>query len=154
MQRVREGNAPDHGFLLVYKEPALHYSVAVIWPLAPFVLAWIMLDTMWLSVVFVFRDFKIWNVDNPKWTPEIIICAAMRTAEGIVIPCMRHCDGYSTMLRKRLRNTPCAEEGFLTSGNRFVNREEAYFIHRETVGKSADPNGYGKLQTLYSEDLY
>ena len=77
--------------------------------------------------------------------PEVIICAAILMPDGYIIRGHRHNDcihtaaGYARYLGVRP-----VEQGFLTSRNRFVGREEAYVIYRPTEG----------CRDLYSEDVY
>lgn len=44
-------------------------------------------------------------------------------------------------------------EGFITSKNRYVSREEGKKLQEKAGIKSADKNGY-RHKTLFSEDLY
>jgi len=77
--------------------------------------------------------------------PEVIICAAILMPDGYIIRGHRHNDCIHTAagIARYLGVRP-VEQGFLTSRNRFVGREEAYVIHRPTEGCS----------DLYSEDVY
>lgn len=93
---------------------------------------------------------------------EFIICSAViwkgRTWYG-----HRHFHCYKAMndelgwdlSRRQLNNyvQPDIEDGFVTSTGRFVGREEAQVIHKATVGKSHDDDGY-RGDGLFSEDLY
>lgn len=90
---------------------------------------------------------------------EIIICAAVRAKDGKIIPCWRHGNGVYT-----LHSIPGYEDerphgddqGFLTSKNRYVNREEAYRIFVESGAVSVDEEQHpmASRDELYSEDLY
>lgn len=96
---------------------------------------------------------------------EICICAAIRMPDGEVIRGHRH-DACYTVVRNRPVHSadPAvieasrmeivkAEQGFVTSRNRFVGREEAMEIQKRAGCKSAL---YGELRgdILFSEDLY
>ena len=94
---------------------------------------------------------------------EIIICAAVRIGErvwrghrhGDALGVMR--DELSwTMNRKQLiryLGKSDVEDGFITSKNRFVTREQARKLQDAAGIKSADKTGY-REGTLFSEDLY
>jgi len=89
-------------------------------------------------------------VDNE----EICICAAVKTKDGQVIRGHRHGDCYQTMIRMKLEASPLVEsQGFVTSKNRYVTREEGRILQDKAGIKSADPEGY-RGKTLFSEDLY
>lgn len=83
---------------------------------------------------------------------EICICAAIKTKKGIVIRGHRHVDCYYTMERMGIHE-PDADQGFVTSKNRYVNRESAFKLQQAAGMQSADREGYHGNQ-LYSEDLY
>lgn len=90
---------------------------------------------------------------------EIVICAAVRAKDGLIIRGHRH----ATALAKPfgLQGIPGYEDerpygddqGFITSENRYVNREEGLRIQRAAGIESHDPGGY-RGGELYSEDLY
>jgi hypothetical protein len=85
---------------------------------------------------------------------EICICAAVVTTEAEVYPCHRHADGIIAI--KNDGKEVCSDQkaqGFLTSKNRFISREEAYKLQIEAGIKSASPDGYYPPE-LFSEDLY
>ena len=78
-------------------------------------------------------------------SPELIICAAIQMPDGYVIRGHRHNDALGVaagMPRYAESKGVGVVQGFVTSRNRFVGRQEASLIHR---GTDAD---------LYSEDLY
>lgn len=92
---------------------------------------------------------------------EIIICAATKYGDKVWYG-HRHRQSYDamwdelsyTMCRKDFHSTERKHiEGFVTSTGRFVDRIEGQKIHKDTVGRSHDKNGYRGKQ-LYSEDLY
>lgn len=101
----------------------------------------------------------IWYKDldkmSEKWIPQVE--SFMRPSNidrGIVICGYRHPSCMYTMIAitgKRSVETECGKyvQGFLTSKNRFVNREEAAKIFQNNGGKL----NYSKIE-LFSEDLY
>ncbi len=87
-------------------------------------------------------------------TPEICICAAWQTEEGITFRGHRHSDARNAALAGFCR--PLREQqaqGFITSLNRFVGREEGLRLQLASGIGSRNPSGYRGDQ-LYSEDLY
>ena len=85
---------------------------------------------------------------------EICICAAVQTEEGIVIRGHRHHDAmraaqFAFCTPKRGE----AAQGFITSRNRFVGREEGYRLQIEAGIGSYSSGGY-RGEKLFSEDLY
>lgn len=83
---------------------------------------------------------------------EICICAAIRTKKGKVFRGHRHSDCYYAMVQRGI-NEPNAEQGFVTSRNRFVSREEGRKLQGAAGIKSVSKEGY-MPGTLFSEDLY
>ena len=65
----------------------------------------------------------------------------------VVIAAPRHADAYELAFKRFGAGIP-AEEGFITSTNRFVDRYEARYIAWE-ADQIIDPNG-----PLYSEDIW
>lgn len=93
---------------------------------------------------------------------EICICAAIRLEDGTIIRGHRHADCLNSFLEDKLRNdgrsvevnmAEMAEQGFITSRNRFVTREEGRKLQDAAGIPSADRDGY-RGNTLFSEDLY
>lgn len=84
---------------------------------------------------------------------EIIICAAIKLSNNIIIRCHRHADGFRVAIAHGW-NTNDRVEGFITSKNRFVDRKEAWLIQYYAGAPSANPRGYSQTSELYSEDLY
>lgn len=92
---------------------------------------------------------------------EIIICAAVRMPDGYIIRGHRHADcirtanlipRYSDMKQKPYGK----DQGFVTSLNRYVDRDEGYKIQIDAGIESA-AKAYGdnyRGRELYSEDLY
>jgi hypothetical protein len=86
---------------------------------------------------------------------EIVICSAIKTVTGLIIRGHRHCDCYHNLSQRPnhgLKETQC-DEGFITSRNRYVSREEARQLQEAAGIPSADKGGY-RGNILYSEDLY
>lgn len=109
-----------------------------------------------VSVTTMTRCAECWQKYAHMW-PEVCICAAIRLKSGRVIRGHRHHHCLAAAREEspgqhRLELLH-AEQGFITSHNRFVGREEGRRI-QEAVGiTSVAPDGYrGAL--LYSEDLY
>lgn len=85
---------------------------------------------------------------------EICICAAVIAKTGEIIRGHRHADCIHTMKRMGLEPKRSGEaQGFITSENRYVNREKGRKLQDAAGIKSASPEGYYG-STLYSEDLY
>lgn len=79
---------------------------------------------------------------------EVCLCAAVKTVDGYVIRGHRHSDCI-----RHLKYHKGAVQGFLTSNNRFVDREEGYKLQKSAEIKSIADGGY-RGEKLYSEDLY
>lgn len=99
----------------------------------------------------------------PETLKEICICAAIKLADGRVIRCHRHHDGLRIIGDWNQQATQVdspfpridhrkAEQGFMTSANRFVGREEGLRLQL-AAGIESKGSGYRGSQ-LYSEDLY
>lgn len=85
-------------------------------------------------------------------TKEICICAAVKTPSGIYRG-HRHGDCFALMQKKKIERTPEDVQGFITSRNRFVDRNEGRTLQEAAGIPSIDPAGY-TFKTLFSEDLY
>lgn len=92
-------------------------------------------------------------------TNEIIICAAIRV-DGYIWRGHRHGHALQAMndemLWEHSRHEITGmnkEEGFITSLNRFVGRQEARKIFEAGGFKSVDKDGF-RGDILFSEDLY
>lgn len=85
---------------------------------------------------------------------EICICAAVVAEDGYIVRGHRHCDCIQSILRmgKTPRKRP-SMQGFITSSNRYVTREEGRRLQEESGIPSVDKEGY-KGTILLSEDLY
>ena len=85
--------------------------------------------------------------------PEVCLCAAIRLDDGYIVRGHRHDDCIHTItkLRKAGREVGSvtqAEQGFLTSRGRFVDRAEGAQLQRAAGKLGAD------VTPLLSEDLY
>lgn len=89
---------------------------------------------------------------------EICICAAVQMDNGVILRGHRHDDCFQTALKYGYKERITqAKQGFITSRNRFVNREEGMLLQRAAGLKSAHhPSGERELHgdMLFSEDLY
>jgi hypothetical protein len=92
---------------------------------------------------------------SEKWTPNVEgFIRPKNIDKGIVICGYRHPSCMYTMIAitgKRSVEKECGKyvQGFLTSGNRFVDREEGAKLFVATGGKL----NYSSIE-LFSEDLY
>lgn len=85
---------------------------------------------------------------------EIVICSAVKAEDGTIIRGHRHRDCIAAIFSRGKK--PARErfaQGFITSTNRFVTREEGYQIQRAAGIDSVASGGY-RGQILFSEDLY
>jgi hypothetical protein len=96
---------------------------------------------------------------------EVCICAAVRLPDGRVFRGHRHSDclltarqavnagrderEYDDVWRPHMGG----DQGFVTSRNRYVDREEGLKLQLAAGIKSACPSGY-RVRELFSEDLY
>lgn len=97
---------------------------------------------------------------------ELIVCAAIKV-EGVgnkwddLYLGLRHSDCFASMKKRRdlltkddrvrVRMLQNSEQGFLTSKNRFVSRENAFYIAKNS-GQILTK--HGDKTFLYSEDIY
>ena len=90
--------------------------------------------------------------DTMERETETCTCAALRCVNGTIIKGDRHGDCFRAALEidEDARN---AEQGFLTTLGRFVDRREGQRIQKAAGIASADPEGY-RGDELFSEDLY
>lgn len=85
---------------------------------------------------------------------EIVICAAVKTTTGRVIRGHRHGDCIKAIVSRGLKpSKSITAQGFITSKNRYVTREQGRKIQDAAGIPSASPEGYMR-GTLFSEDLY
>lgn len=85
--------------------------------------------------------------------PEVCICAAIKTKEGKLIRGQRHPDCRVSAVNYGLTPSQAlADEGFITSENRYVDRKEGLQLQKAAKIKSAYKDGYAS--ELRSEDLY
>jgi len=88
---------------------------------------------------------------------EICICAAIKTTTGFIIRGHRHCDairtatGIKALTEFEIKH---AEQGFITSKNRFVDRKEGCKLQKDAGIESVDRQHPYLHGELYSEDLY
>jgi len=91
---------------------------------------------------------------NAGTDKEIIICAAIKLEDGRVLRCHRHGDGLGVAWQNKWKVADGRDQqGFVTSTNRYVSREEGRKLQDAAGIPSADPEGY-RGNTLFSEDLY
>lgn len=100
-----------------------------------------------------------------KMEKEIVICSAVKVGKriwrghrhGHALQAMRDELSGGGMAEKELRSFYIGDgkikQGFITSENRFVSREEALKLQKAAGIKSVDKSGYRKDE-LFSEDLY
>lgn len=93
-------------------------------------------------------------MSREKMMKEICICAAVKATNGKIVRGHRHGDCMQTILRMGLKiSRSVNSQGFVTSRNRYVTREQGRKLQDAAGIKSADPEGY-RGTTLFSEDLY
>jgi hypothetical protein len=86
---------------------------------------------------------------------EICICAAVIAENGDIYRGHRHCDCFQAILSRKLKPKYSENaQGFITSKNRYVTREEGRKLQDAANIPSADGNEGYKGNTLFSEDLY
>lgn len=86
---------------------------------------------------------------------EICICAAIKLKDKRIFRGHRHYDCYRAAYERGISPDDC-EEGFITSKNRFVGREEGWKLQKLAGIKSIDSlrKARGVDERLFSEDLY
>lgn len=86
---------------------------------------------------------------------EIVVCAAIKTRSGNVYRGHRHDDAIYAAHKEgfKMQDLSFADQGFVTSFNRYVTREQGRKLQEKAGIKSVDPEGY-RGKTLFSEDLY
>jgi len=96
---------------------------------------------------------------------EIVICSAIRLPDGRIFRGHRHGDCIRTaselvdhqhnigLVPEPWTASMCRDQGFITSRNRYVGREEALQLQLAAGIESVCPSGYRRSQ-LFSEDLY
>lgn len=85
---------------------------------------------------------------------EICICAAVKATNGYVMRGHRHANCIRAIVEAGLRPSRSPDaQGFITSKNRFVTREQGRKLQDAAGIPSADRGGY-MPGTLFSEDLY
>lgn len=92
---------------------------------------------------------------------EVCLCAAVRTATGLIYPCRRHYHGIAAAIEDD-QSVRQAQQGFLTNLNRFVDRKEGLRLQLAAGITSINQGGHDLIASpagyrgdhLYSEDLY
>jgi hypothetical protein len=85
---------------------------------------------------------------------EFCICCAVKATDGTIIRGHRHADCFHSIVRRKKEISKAWEDqGFITSKNRYVDREEGFLLHKKAKIKSVNPEGY-RPGWLFSEDLY
>lgn len=87
---------------------------------------------------------------------EIIICSAIKMADGTIIKGHRHHDCIRTAREiPRLKEMQLFEQGFINSRNEFVSREFARIIEEtRRVNENDFKKPFQHDTLLFSEDLY
>ena len=98
------------------------------------------------------------------YNPEIVICSAIRLPNGKIFRGHRHGDCIRTAVEFVEWNggvdpgehhwdaSMCRDQGFITSRNRYVDRDEGLKLQLAAGIESVAEGGY--RHQLYSEDLY
>ncbi len=92
---------------------------------------------------------------------EIVVCAAVRSGDkiwrghrhGHALQAMNDELSWDKSRKELVGESYRSEQGFITTHNRFVSREEGRALQDAAGILSADPVGY-RGKTLFSEDLY
>ena len=85
---------------------------------------------------------------------EIVICAAVKASDGTIYRGHRHGHCFQAIRdAKKECGSYGDSQGFMTSKNRFVTREEGRKLQDKAGIKSVAEKGY-VAETLFSEDLY
>ena len=87
---------------------------------------------------------------------EVVICAAVRMKDGYIVRGHRHSDAIRTAsgIPRYTDERPHGDDqGFVTSQNRYVTREQGRAMQNLARIPSVNSVGY-KGNDLYSEDLY
>ncbi len=98
---------------------------------------------------------------NPHTDTEIVICAAIRWnnkvwrghRHGDAMQAMRQELSFTMTGKEMIGKNLFEDQGFVTSFNRYVDREEGRKIQEAAGIKSVAEEGY-RYSTLFSEDLY
>ncbi len=90
-------------------------------------------------------------VDTPCAAPEIPACAAIRFNSGLIVAEKRHDRCIKATIGRFTRAEVAeAEQGFMTTRGRFVDRREAWILWVAAGGR-VEREG---IRILFSEDLY
>jgi hypothetical protein len=93
------------------------------------------------------------RLSNPSAELEIVICAAIKLADGLIVRGHRHGDCIHNLNRRPdFRNEQYHGhiQGFITSKNRFVTREEGRKLQDAAGIPSAEKDGGYRGDTLFS----
>jgi hypothetical protein len=109
----------------------------------------------WLAAANMLDAFAARLAQDAGTAHEVCICAAWKTSTGYIVRGHRHNDCAKTAWGCQprldlLRGNDA--QGFMTTANRFVTRDEGLRLQLAAGIASARPSGY--QQELYSEDLY
>lgn len=95
------------------------------------------------------------TIGPKKTNKEICICAAIRCTDGTIIRGHQHRDCRDGAVRRGKKpGKKWEDEGFITSTNRYVDREEGYRLMIDAGWESKNSQGYQLCEWLWSEDLY
>lgn len=96
-----------------------------------------------------------WKDNNIKKPAEIIVCAANRNSDGVIICGARHWDMIMRTQAKFIRfaATDHWDQGFVNQFGEFRSRKEAFAIVSAN-GQPFDQSRNGSTDELYSEGLY
>lgn len=85
---------------------------------------------------------------------EVCLCAAIKLVDGRIVRCHRHCDGLAIVVAWKDAGQAVwvAEQGFMTSRNRFVGRREGRQL-QDAAGIESACGAY-RGDILFSDDLY
>lgn len=85
---------------------------------------------------------------------RIVVCAAIRTEDGLIICSARHWDRLMGSVAREIGIERCrtAEQGFIDQFGNFLTREEARELVLTTGQLSEDQVDHHRM--LFSEDLY
>lgn len=96
--------------------------------------------------------------EPPKNVPPVIVCAANRLSDGLIIAGARHWDDIMAAVARRIIGDDKAEygkaeQGFIDQWGRFYTREEAYLLVQSN-GQPFNAERNQLTSILFSEGLY
>ena len=110
------------------------------------------------------EDLELASLEREHF-PEIVICSAIKLPDGKIFRGHRHSDCIRTARDFIVWNagvdpgdhhwhpSMSRDQGFITSTNRYVGREEGLRLQMQADIESISPDGY-RSGMLFSEDLY